>query len=81
MKREKEEPPKTNAIKVKFRDFKVHSDNFKEYFEDAEPSFRMNADTEKPNRADIDFKKLVENKNFPSYDNAGLKKQEDRRYK
>lgn len=81
MRKEKQATPAKSRLGGNFRDMKVHSDDIRDFKVDSEPSFRMLADTDSPNKADRDLKKLIEDNVMPSRRNAGLKKQENRRYK
>lgn len=82
MRREKQETKPKSHVDITFRDFKKHSDDLNDYFVDSEPSYRMEAESNGThNKADIAFEQMVTGKTFPSYRNAGLKKQVNRRNK
>jgi len=81
--KEKVSTPVKMRVGGQFKDMRVHSDDIRDFKVDSEPSFRMKAESdEAENRADIELRKLVSKKGvFPSYGNAGLKTNIDRRYR
>jgi hypothetical protein len=81
MRKEKVPTPSRSRLGGSFKDMKIHSDDIRAFKVDDEPSFRMLADTDSPNKADRDLKKLIEDNVMTARRNAGLKKQENRRYK
>jgi hypothetical protein len=82
MRKEKQETKPQSRIGITFRNFKTHSDSLDDYFVDSEPSYRMEAESNGThNKADVAFEQMVKGETFPSYRNAGLKKQVNRRNK
>jgi hypothetical protein len=81
MRKEKQATPSKSRLGGAFKDMRIHSDDIRSFRVDSEPSFRMLADTESPNKADRDLKKLIEDNVMPARRNAGLKPQVNRRYK
>jgi hypothetical protein len=77
---EKVQTPAVNRARAALINFKKHSDSLDAYFDSSEPSNRVSADTENPNKADKDFKKLIEGDVWPSK-SPGLRKNTNRRNK
>lgn len=80
-KKEKENPAVANRSTASFINFKKHSDCLDDYFVDGEPSNRVSADTDNPNKADKAFKQMVEGNVMPNRKNGGVKSQINRRNK
>jgi hypothetical protein len=82
MRKEKARTPSVSRIRPKFREFRKHSEFLSDFLVDREPSFRMQAESKGTrNKADVAFEQLVNSEVYPSYSNAGLKRNVDRRYR
>jgi hypothetical protein len=80
--KDKFQPKTESRVDVKFKNFKVHSENLNDYFDSDEPTNRVKAESDgTKNKADVSFEQMVKGETFPNYKNAGLRKNVDRRYK
>jgi hypothetical protein len=80
--KEKQETKAASRVDIKFKNFKVHSEDLNSYFDSDEPTNRVKAESDgTQNKADIAFRQMVDGDTFPNYKNAGLRKNVDRRYK
>ena len=79
---ERQESSFVETMRVKFKNFKKHSDSLDDFFVDSEPSNRVKASSEgTQNKADKAFEQMVNTDVMPNRKNGGVKKQENRRYR